>query len=63
MPKRPLSAYMLFAKDVRAILKKKMPLCTLSDVMKAVSMDWCKLGKEKKAEYFSEARRRKIQYH
>ena len=25
MPKKPLSAYMLFAKDVRAVLKKKMP--------------------------------------
>ena len=25
IPKRPLSAYMIFAKDVRAVLKKKMP--------------------------------------
>jgi hypothetical protein len=52
MPKRPLSAYMLFAKDIRAILKKKMPLCSFSDVMKAVSMDWVKLSKEKKLEYY-----------
>ena len=63
MPKRPLSAYMIFAKDVRNILKKKMPHCTLSDVMKAVSMDWVKLNKEKKNEYFSEAKRRKHQYY
>jgi hypothetical protein len=52
MPKRPLSAYMIFAKDIRAILKKKMPLCSFSDVMKAVSMDWVKLSKEKKLEYY-----------
>lgn len=63
MPKRPLSAYMIFAKDVRKILKKKMPHCTLSDVMKAVSMDWVKLNKVKKVEYYGEARRRKLQYH
>ena len=30
--------------------------------MKAVSMDWVKLAKEKKAEYYGEARRRKAQY-
>jgi hypothetical protein len=53
MPKRPLSAYLLYAKDVRRVLKKKLPLqgCQLSDVMKAVSMDWVKLSPEKKHLY------------
>lgn len=51
MPKRPQSAYMIFAKDVRKILKKKMPHCSISDVMKAVSMDWVKLNRVKKSEY------------
>ena len=63
MPKRPPSAYVMFAKDVRAVLKRKMPNCEFSDVMKAVSIDWVKLSKEKKSEYYSEARRLKICYH
>ncbi len=42
---------MIFAKDVRKILKKKMPHCSISDVMKAVSMDWVKLNRVKKSEY------------
>jgi energy-converting hydrogenase A subunit M len=53
---------MIFANDVRKVLKKKMPLCGLSDVMKAVSMDWVKLNRDKKREYFEEARRLKQQY-
>lgn len=61
-PLRPPSAYMLFARDVRKILKKKMPNCTLSDIMKAVSMDWVKLHKSKKAEYYREAKRKKHQF-
>jgi len=40
-----------------------MSNCDFSDVMKAVSIDWVKLSKEKKAEYYSEARRLKICYH
>ena len=54
---------MIFAKDVRNILKKKMPHCSISDVMKAVSMDWVKLNRVKKSEYHQEARRRKSQYY
>ena len=53
----------MFAKDVRAVLKRKMPNCEFSDVMKAVSIDWVKLSKEKKSEYYSEARRLKICYY
>lgn len=63
VPKRPPSAYVMFAKEVRSVLKRKMPNCSFSDVMKAVSIDWVKLSKEKKAEYYGEARRLKVAYH
>jgi len=51
MPKRPISAYLMFAKDTRKLLKKKMGKCTVSDVMKAVSIDWVKLCTEEKYNY------------
>ena len=40
-----------------------MPNCEFNDVMKAVNIDWVKMSKDKKAEYYSEARRLKICYH
>jgi hypothetical protein len=46
MPKKPLSAYLSFARDVRDGLKKKTPNASVSDIMKAVSIDWAKLEKD-----------------
>lgn len=57
MPKKPLSAYLLFARDVRDKLKRKQPNASVSDIMKAVSIDWAKLSTEKKSSYFDTAKR------
>ena len=42
-PKKPLSAYLLFANETRNNLKRKRPHATVSDVMKAVTIEWAKL--------------------
>lgn len=46
MPKKPMSAYLSFARDVRDTLKRKQPSASVSDIMKAVAIDWAKLEKE-----------------
>lgn len=48
MPKKPLTAYLSFANEIRANLKRKQPNASISDIMKAVSIEWAKLGIEQK---------------
>ena len=62
MPKKPLSAYLSFARDVRDGLKKKTPNASVSDIMKAVSIDWAKLEKDQRRSYFSIARKNKKKF-
>ena len=57
MPKKPLSAYLLFASETRDVLRRKQPNASVSDIMKAISIDWAKLDKPKKREFFDSARR------
>lgn len=52
MPKKPLSAYLSFTQDVRDLLRRKRPNASVSDIMKAVSIDWAKLKPEQKDDYF-----------
>lgn len=63
MPKKPLSAYLLFAQETRDLLRRKQPNASVSDIMKAISIDWAKLEKQKKHEYFETARRNRRQYY
>ena len=63
MPKKPLSAYLLFASETRNILKRKTPNASVSDIMHAISIDWAKLDKTKKHEYFETARRNRREYY
>lgn len=44
-------------------MKIEFQNCDFSDIKKAVSIDWLNLSKDKKTEYYSEARRLKICYH
>ena len=63
MPKKPLSAYLLFASDTRDLLRRRQPNASVSDIMKAISIDWAKLDKSKKHDYFETARRNRRQYY
>lgn len=63
MPKKPLSAYLLFAAETRDVLRRKQPNASVSDIMHAISIDWAKLDKAKKREFFEMARRNRRQYY
>jgi hypothetical protein len=56
MPKKPLSAYLSFASDVREKLRRKKPTASVSDIMKAVSIEWAKLKPDEKDDYFQKSR-------
>merc|ERR1712205_28015 len=49
-PKRPLSAYMFFAKDQRAAILKKNPSFGVTDVAKALGAQWAKTTDKSKYE-------------
>jgi HMG (high mobility group) box len=61
-PKKPLTAYQIFAAIVRKRLKAKKPNATESDRMKAISLEWAKLPGEQKRLYLEEARADKDKY-
>ena len=63
MPKKPLSAYLLFASQTRDQLRRKQPNASVSDIMKAISIDWAKLDKPTKREYFDTVRRNRRHYY
>jgi hypothetical protein len=59
-PKRPLSAYMFFAKDQRAAILKKNPSFGVTDVAKALGAQWAKTTD--KSKYEKEAAKDKARY-
>lgn len=59
-PKRPLSAYMFFAKDQRAAILKKNPSFGVTDVAKALGAQWAKTTD--KSKYEAEAAKDKKRY-
>lgn len=63
MPKKPMSAYLSFANDVREKLRRKKPSASVSDIMKAVSIEWTKLKPEEKDDYFQKARVNRAEYY
>jgi len=63
MPKKPLSAYLAFANDIRERLRNKRPDASVSDIMKAVHNEWTKLRPEDKDDYFQKARVNRAQYY
>lgn len=56
MPKKPLSAYLLFANYIRGSLKKTRLNARVSDIMRATSKEWAKLNSEQKRVYTEEAK-------
>lgn len=50
-PKRALSAYMYFAKDIRATIKSEQPELTFGELTKAIAARWALAGPEQKAPY------------
>ena len=46
VPKRPQSAYMTFAKEIKDRLKYRMPGASSGDIMRAVSIEWARLPRE-----------------
>ena len=54
-PKRPRTAYLLFAEDCRARLKKNTPDLTFTEVSRVVSAEWKELPEGKKNAYIRTA--------
>ena len=54
-PKRPRTAYLLFAEDCRSKLKKTQPDLGFTDVSKVVSSEWKELPENKKQQYVRNA--------
>lgn len=50
-PKRALSAYMYFAKDIRASIKTEQPELTFGELTKAIAARWAIAAPEQKAPY------------
>ena len=63
MPKKPLSAYLIFASETREKTKRRSPGATISDIMKAISIDWARLDRSVKLEYFDKVRRDRRHYY
>ena len=49
--KKPLSGYMLFAKEQRPVIIKKNPALTFGEVGKALGAAWKKLSEKEQAKY------------
>ena len=54
-PKRPRTAYLLFAEDCRSKLKKTQPDLGFTEVSKVVSSEWKELPENKKQQYVRNA--------
>ena len=64
-PKRPMSAYMLFAKEEKEVIRMRMAHCTYDDVQRAVGIKWEGMNKEDKKKWeemaMEERRRWRVQ--
>eukprot|EP00483_Globobulimina_turgida_P001609 UN01611 len=54
-PKRPMSAYFLFAGDQRQAVKDANPELSLTEIAKILGADWGKVSKREKKKYLDEA--------
>merc|ERR1712130_674975 len=61
-PKRPLTSYFLYAKDVRAATKQEFPEMAITDIAKEISKKWKVLTEDEKKPFNDEAARLKEQY-
>lgn len=61
-PKRPLTSYFLYAKDVRAATKAEFPNKAITEIAKEISKKWKLLTEEEKKPFVDEAASLKEQY-
>jgi len=61
-PKRPLSAYMFYSKDVREDTKSENPDATFGELGKILGSKWSGLSEEEKAPYHDQAAKDKERY-
>merc|ERR1719229_1392965 len=61
-PKRPLTSYFLYAKDVRAATKAEFPDKAITEIAKEISKKWKLLTEEEKKPFADEAASLKEQY-
>eukprot|EP00357_Protocruzia_adherens_P018352 CAMPEP_0114994682 /NCGR_PEP_ID=MMETSP0216-20121206/13281_1 /TAXON_ID=223996 /ORGANISM="Protocruzia adherens, Strain Boccale" /LENGTH=436 /DNA_ID=CAMNT_0002358583 /DNA_START=105 /DNA_END=1415 /DNA_ORIENTATION=+ len=61
-PKRALSAYMIFGKEIRPGVVEEMPSASVTEVMKEIAKRWASLDEERKEEYNEKAKLDKQRY-
>merc|ERR1719150_666483 len=61
-PKRPLTSYFLYAKEVRETTKSEFPNLAITEIAKEISKKWKILSEDEKKPYNEEAARRKEKY-
>merc|ERR1711994_847986 len=61
-PKRPLTSYFLYAKDVRAATKEEFPSKPITEIAKEISKKWKLLTEEEKKPFNDESIALKEQY-
>merc|ERR1712173_333711 len=61
-PKRPLTSYFLYAKEVREATKAEFPNKAITEIAKEISKKWKLLSEEEKTPYNDGAARLKEQY-
>merc|ERR1712048_1420510 len=61
-PKRPLTSYFLYAKDVRAATKEEFPTKPITEIAKEISKKWKLLTEEEKRPFEDESKKLKEQY-
>lgn len=61
-PKRPLTSYFLYAKDVRAATKEEFPNKPITEIAKEISKKWKLLTEEEKRPFEDESKKLKEQY-
>lgn len=62
LPKRPLSPFLVFAKEMRERMKKENPKLTVSELMKQIGMEWTKMSQEEKRRYSKIAKDDRVRY-
>lgn len=62
MPKRPLTAYMFFSKDITPYIKQQYPSLTFGELGTLIAARWAKLSGEEREPYYRSARDDKERY-
>ena len=61
-PKKPLTSYFLFAKDVRPEIMKNNPTAKITEIATLIGAEWKKLSDDDKKKYTQKADEAKAEY-